>query len=314
MEFLSEGDGSSVNLSAHTGVADAGVDVVGEVEYCGSLLEVQQVALWCKYVYFVFLQVGGKLVHQLQVVIVFEGCTDVGKPFVDTAFSLLDALVAPVGSQSVLCNIVHALGSDLYLYPFVFRTQHSGMQTFITVALRHAEPVAHTLWVWLIHVGDEGKGLPALHILFLSWCIEDNTDGKEIVYTLEGALLLLHLLPDRVNTLGAAFHMIFQTGSIELFLDWLDEAGDIGIARSLGGVQFVLYHIVGIVLEILQTEVFQFALQFVESQFVGEWGIEVACLFAYFMLCLFLFGITNLSHHVHAVGNHDEDDAHILRE
>ena len=314
MEFLSEGDGSSVNLSAHTGIADAGVDIVGKVEYCSSLLEVQQVALWSEHVYFVFLQVGGKLVHQLQVVIVFEGRTDIGKPFVDTAFSLLDTLVAPVGSESVLCNIVHALGSDLYLYPFVFRTQHSGMQTFITVALRHAEPVAHTLWVWLIHVGDEGKGLPALHILFLSWCIEDNTDGKEVVYTLEGALLLLHLLPDRVDTLGAAFHVIFQTGSIELLLDWLDEAGDIGIARSLGGVQLVLYHIVGVVLEILQTEVFQFALQFVESQFVGEWGIEVACLFAYFMLCLFLFGITNLSHHVHAVGNHDEDDAHILRE
>lgn len=117
-----------------------------------------------------------------------------------------------------------------------------------------------------------------------------------------------------MDTLGAALHVIFQTGSIELFLDWLDEAGDIGIARSLGGVQLVLYHIVGIVLEILQTEVFQFALQFVESQFVGEWGIEVACLFAYFMLCLFLFGIAYLSHHIHAVGNHDEDDAHILRE
>ena len=153
-----------------------------------------------------------------------------------------------MGSKSVLCNIVHAFGSDLYLYPFIFRTQYSGMQTFITVALRHAEPVAHTLWVWLIHVGDEGKGLPALHILFLSWCIEDNTDSKEIVYTLEGALLLLHLLPDGVDTLCAALHVIFQTGSIELLLDWLDEAGDIGIARSLGGVQLVLYHIVGVVL------------------------------------------------------------------
>ena len=33
-----------------------------------------------------------------------------------------------------------------------------------------------------------------------------------------------------------------------------------------------------------------------------------------FMLCLFLFGIAYLSHHIHEVGNHDEDDAHILRE
>ena len=41
MEFLSEGDGSSVNLSAHTGIADAGVDIVGKVEYRSSLLEVQ---------------------------------------------------------------------------------------------------------------------------------------------------------------------------------------------------------------------------------------------------------------------------------
>ena len=89
MEFLSEGDGSSVNLSAHTGIADAGVDIVGKVEYRSSLLEVQQVALWSEHVYFVFLQVGGKLVHQLQIIVVFEGSTDIGKPFVDTAFSCL---------------------------------------------------------------------------------------------------------------------------------------------------------------------------------------------------------------------------------
>ena len=37
------------------------VDIVGKVEYRSSLLEVQQVALWSEHVYFVFLQVGGKL-------------------------------------------------------------------------------------------------------------------------------------------------------------------------------------------------------------------------------------------------------------
>ena len=86
MEFLSEGDGSSVNLSTHTGIADAGVDIVGKVEYRSSLLEVQQVALWSEHVYFVFLQIGGKLVHQLQIIVAFQGSTDIGKPFV--AFSV----------------------------------------------------------------------------------------------------------------------------------------------------------------------------------------------------------------------------------
>lgn len=37
-------------------------------------------------------------------------------------------------------------------------------------------------------------------------------------------------------------------------------------------------------LQILQTEIFQFALQFIETQFVGEWGIEVTGFLADFLL------------------------------
>ena len=78
VQFLSEGYRPAVDLSAHAGVADARVDVVGKVEYRGTLREVQQVALRGEYVYLVFLQVGGKLVHQLQVVVAFQCGTDVG--------------------------------------------------------------------------------------------------------------------------------------------------------------------------------------------------------------------------------------------
>lgn len=65
------------------------VDVVGEVEHRGAFREVQQVALRGEHIYLVFLQVGGKLVHQLQVVVVFQSGTDVGKPFVYASFSCL---------------------------------------------------------------------------------------------------------------------------------------------------------------------------------------------------------------------------------
>ena len=312
VQFLSEGYRLAVDLSAHAGVADARVDVVGEVEHRGSFREVQQVALRGEHINLVFLQVGGKLVHQLQVVVVFQGGTDVGKPFVNASFSLLDALVSPVCSQSVFGDIVHSFGSDLDFYPFLLRSQYGGVQTLVSVALRHAEPVAHTLWVRLIHICNQGEGLPALHIFLLSRCVDDDSDGKEVIYTFEGALLLLHLLPDGVDALGASLHVIFQSGSIEFLLDRLDEAGDIGITRSLGGIQLLLDHIVGIVLQILQAQVFQFALQLVETQLVGEWGIEVAGFLAHLVLCLLLVGITYLSHHVHAVGYHDEDYAHVF--
>ena len=230
VQFLSEGHRLAVDFSAHAGVADARVDVVGKVEHRGALREVQQVALRREHIYLVFLQVGGKLVHQLQVVVAFQGGTDVGKPFVDASFSLFDALVAPVCSQSVFGDIVHSFGSDLDFYPFVLRSQHGGVQTLVSVALRHAEPVAHTLWVRLIHICNQGEGLPALHVFLLSWCVDDDADGEKVIYTLEGALLLLHLLPDGVDALGASLHVIFQSGSIEFLLDRLDESGDIGIA------------------------------------------------------------------------------------
>lgn len=35
-------------------------------------------------------------------------------------------------------------------------------------------------------------------------------------------------------------------------------------------------------LQVLQTEIFQFALQFIETQFVGKWGIEVTSFLADF--------------------------------
>ena len=127
-------------------------------------------------------------------------------------------------------DIVHSFGSDLYFHPFVLRSQYGGVQTLVSVALRHAEPVAHTLRVRLIHVCNQGECLPALHVFLLSRRIDDDADGEEVIYTLEGALLLLHLLPDGVDTLGSSLHVIFQSGSIEFLLDRLDESGDIGIA------------------------------------------------------------------------------------
>ena len=70
VEFLSEAHRPAIDLAAHTRVADARVDVVGEVEHRRPLWEVQEVALRREHIDLVFLQVGGKLVHQLEVVVV----------------------------------------------------------------------------------------------------------------------------------------------------------------------------------------------------------------------------------------------------
>ena len=67
--------------------------------------------------------------------------------------------------------------------------------------------------------------------------------------------------------------MEVQSGSRQFLLYGGYEAGHVGISAALRLVQLVLNVVIGLRLEVFQTEVFQFALQFVKSQFVGEWGI-----------------------------------------
>jgi hypothetical protein len=47
---------------------------------------------------------------------------------------------------------------------------------------------------------------------FSSGRVEDDADGEEVVDTLEATLLLLHLLPDGVDALGAPLHVELQSG------------------------------------------------------------------------------------------------------
>ena len=47
---------------------------------------------------------------------------------------------------------------------------------------------------------------------------------------------------------------------------------------------------------------------------MGKWSIEVACLLADALLCLYVLCVANLPHQVHPVGNHYQDYPHVFGE
>ena len=65
-------------------------------------------------------------------------------------------------------------------------------------------------------------------------------------------------------------------------------------------------------LHVFQRQILQLALQFVETEFMGQRGIEIGRFLGYFQLCLHILRVTNLAHQVHTIGNHDQNHAHIL--
>lgn len=91
-----------------------------------------------------------------------------------------------------------------------------------------------------------------MHLLLLQRGVENDTDGKEVVDTLEGTFLLLHLLPDRVYRLRASFDMELQPCRFQTFTDRLDEMLDIRITTLFRLAELLLDMIIGIVLQVFQ--------------------------------------------------------------
>ena len=85
---------------------------------------------------------GIEKLHPLRVGVV-EYFTDRVEPDFQLVVFLDDiALVSPVGSESLLGDIVHSLTTYLYLDPLCIGSQYGEMESLIAVALGGGEPVA----------------------------------------------------------------------------------------------------------------------------------------------------------------------------
>ena len=251
LQLLTETAHLIIYTGTGTGISYLGVDVVGHVEHGGTLGELQEVAFWRKDEDLVIVKVHLELVHSLQTTTAFQHQANTIEPVVHAALGLSHTLVAPVGCHAAFCNLVHALCSYLNLHPFAFRPQHGDVKTLVAVALWYGEPVAHALGVRHVHIGDEGKGLPAYLLLLLQRTVDDDANGEQVVNAFEVAFLFLHLLPDGMDGFGTTLHVEFDASIGKLLLDRCDEAFNISIACLFGSVELLLDQVVGIVLHVL---------------------------------------------------------------
>ena len=120
-----------------------GVNLIGKVEDSGTLGQFEEVALGRKDKDLVAVEVHLELVNQLLVAaLVFECGTNVLQPVLELGTTVFHSFVTPMGSQSVLCHIVHSLGANLHFHPLAFGSHHRGVETLVAIGLGHRKPVA----------------------------------------------------------------------------------------------------------------------------------------------------------------------------
>ena len=115
-----------------------------------------------------------------------------------------------------------------------------------------------------------------------------------------------------MNALGAPFHVEFESGCLQFLPYRFDESGYILVARFLRGTEFLAYHVIHVVLKILQREIFEFAFQFIQAQLMCQRSIQIGSLLTHLMARLVVGVVLYLSHQSHSVGYHYEYHSHVL--
>lgn len=150
-------------------------------------------------------------------------------------------LVLPVCGESPFGDLLHALRADLHFDPHAVGSHDRCVQRLVSVGLGHRDPVAQPVGLGGVDVGDRRVDLPALGLFRRErQRLEDDADGKQVVYLLEGYLLALHLAPDRVDALHAARNLVVEVVAVERRDDRGVELVDELPARGFALLEFLV--------------------------------------------------------------------------
>ena len=217
-----------------------------------------------------------------------------------------------MGCDTQLGDIVHSLGTNLYLHPLAIARRYGSVQRLVAIRLRNRNPIAHTVGVRRVEVAHNRVCQPALRLFEIFGAIDDNTNSEDVVNALERHLLLAHLVPDGVNRFCSALDVVLYTCRIEPLANRLHKALNKVQTLLLAFTQLICNVLVVSRFELRQREVLQLALDVVQTEFVGNLCVEIHRL-PRLLLSLLLGEHRYRTHHLQAVGEFYQNDTRVLR-
>jgi len=290
------------------------MDVISKIEDRRPSRELSQIPPGGKHVYLIDVDILPEFVDEVDHADlgVLHDVADTRQPAVELLV-FLATLVLPVGSHPLFGQLIHAAGPDLHLDPFLVRTHDSGMQRLIAIRLGDGDPVAHPLRIGLVLIGHHRIDRPAIGLFILRCRVKDHPDGKKIVYLIKSDLLLLHLVVYGENRLGPGLHLEPESPGLQFFLDGLHKLGGKPRTLTFGFTEAVDHLGVSLRTEILQTEVQQLRIEFVESKPVCKRRIDVVGLGGNPRDRRGRIAV-EIAHDLQPVGNLHQNDPHVARQ
>ena len=177
-------------------------------------------------------------------------------------------LVAPVGGDAVLGEAVHLVRADLHLQRPRAQAENRRVQRAVDTLLRVGDVVVELAGNRLPEVVDDAERAVAVGLR-----LDEDAQRQEVVDLVEGLALgrvLLHLLVDAVEMLGAALHLGVDAVLLQLLAQDALHLGDVLLARGPARRQQVGDLPVALRIQVAEREVFQLAADLPDAEAAGQ--------------------------------------------
>src|SRR5581483_7999277 len=263
-----------IDLGRDTAVADVGMHRVGEIHHRGAARQTQDRALRGEDVHLVRKEIDLDALEELLRAAVLLQLHQARQPLARALplhrVRIAAALVLPVGGDAGLGNTMHVFGANLRLDGHAVGAEERRMERLVAVDPRDGDVVleapGHGLEYRVHHTECAIAGVRL---------IGDDAQAVDVDDLRQRSALAQHLLVNAVEVLLARLHprmdLILDEGAGELLLEFLQEL--LLVAARLA--QRARQHLVAVRVERLETEVLELELQVVETEALGDRGVDL---------------------------------------
>ena len=220
---------------------------------------------------------------------------------------LAAGLVEPVRGHARLGDAVHVVRADLHFERRAERAEQRRVQRLVAVGLRDRDVVLELAGNGLVELVQHAERRVAVRLVG-----DEDAHAVDVEHLRERVALLAHLLVDRVDRLLAAAHHGEHVLLGEALADDVEQAvhhlAPVAARRLDRGREDAVAHRV----QVLERQVLQLEVQRVEAEAVRDRRVDVERLLGDALAVRGRHRVER-AHVVQAVGELDQDDAHVAR-
>ena len=212
-----DGNHLAVILCTYAFITDVRVDLKCEVQRCRTCRQFDHVPVWCKYEYLAGEQIHLQGFHEflriIGILLPFQSLTQPGQ----VHFFLVGSdplLVFPVSCNTVFCDLMHLICSDLDLERLAVVAHHSGMKRLIHVRFRHSDVVLEPPRDRSPHSVDKTQ-----YCIAVLDTVNDDPHSHKVKDLIQRLMLVFHFFIDAVKVFGTTVNIVVDIDVLQGIVD-----------------------------------------------------------------------------------------------